>query len=439
MQGRTDSRSRLLVLLVVFVFGTLALTARLAYWQVLDRERLASEALDQTTVTIETPTRRGEIYDRSGTVVLATTVPRERLIAAPDQLDQDKRAKTVATLTRILGLDQAGSIALRDQLTGSSKYLILRHGLDRSTADRVRAALDAKSAFALSLEPEPERVYPQVGGGPNSTLAAHLLGFVNRDGTGQYGVEQEYQSQLAGEPQVLVAQRDASGQPILDDATVEHEGVQGTDLRLTIDAGLQLRVEQELLAAWVADRAELASAVVMDPYIGEISAMATYPSYDANDYKAIAADDPGRFVDPIVSTVYEPGSVFKMMTAAAALENDTVTMQTRIKDTGTLRLDNGKTKIDDADRKGMGWMSFEDGIAYARNVVAAKVALELGKSTRDSSAILHDMWRRLGYGQPTGIDVAGEVGGLVRDPGLTPWRQIDLANGAFGQGVAVTQ
>jgi len=86
----------------------------------------------------------------------------------------------------------------------------------------------------------------------------------------------------------------------------------------------------------------------------------------------------------------------------------------------------------------MGWMTFEDGIAYSRNVVAAKVALGLGKTTQESSAILYDMWVRLGYGRPTGIDVAGEVGGIVRDPGITPWRQIDLANGAFGQGVAVT-
>jgi cell division protein FtsI/penicillin-binding protein 2 len=101
-------------------------------------------------------------------------------------------------------------------------------------------------------------------------------------------------------------------------------------------------------------------------------------------------------------------------------------------------LDKGRTKIDDADRKGMGWMTFEDGVAYSRNVVAAKVALALGKSTRESSAILYDMWLRLGYGQPTGIDLAGEVGGIVRDPALTKWREIDLANGAFGQGVAVT-
>jgi len=438
MLGRTDSRLRLLLLLAVFVIGSLALVARLGYWQVVDRERLAAEALAQTTVTIDTPSKRGDIYDRTGTVVLATTVQRERLVAAPDQLTPESRRLTVATLTAILQLNADDAIALRDKLTSKSKYVILRHGLDRLVADHIRSAIAARTVSTLSLEPEPERVYPQTGGGPDSSLAAQLLGFVNRDGNGQYGVEQAYQAELGGEPRVVLAERDASGLAILDDATVSQPGTPGTDLTLTIDAGLQLRVEQELLAAWVADKAKRASAVVMDPYTGEVYASATYPSYDGNDYKAVAATDPSRFIDPIVSAVYEPGSVFKMMTAAAALTKGTVTVSTRIKDTGTLRLDNGKTKIDDADHKAKGWMSFEDGVAYSRNVVAAKVALGLGATTKESSTILYDMWLRLGYGQPTGIDVAGEVGGIVRDPGLTQWRQIDLANGAFGQGVAVT-
>jgi len=438
MLGRTDSRRRLLFLLVVFGVGSVALAARLAYWQVIDRDRLTTEALAQTTVTLDTPSKRGDIYDRTGTVVLATTIQRERLVAAPANLTADQRKATVTALAAILGLDPAAAVDLRDKLTGTARYVILRHGLDRDTGDRIRAAIAAGDVFTLSLEPEPVRVYPQVGGGPNSSLAAHLLGFVNRDGGGQYGIEQSYQSTLAGQPRVVTAERDASGQPILDGAQVTQDGQPGADLTLTIDAGLQLRVEQELLAAWVADKAKRASAVVMDPYTGEVYAMATYPSYDANDYQAIAASDPSRFIDPVVASVYEPGSVFKMMTAAAAITNGTVTTSTRIKDTGTLHLDNGRTKIDDADRKGMGWMTFEDGVAYSRNVVAAKVALGLGKTTAESSSILYDMWLKLGYGAPTGIDVAGEVGGLVRDPGLRTWRQIDLANAAFGQGVAVT-
>ena len=94
--------------------------------------------------------------------------------------------------------------------------------------------------------------------------------------------------------------------------------------------------------------------------------------------------------------------------------------------------------MDDADRKAKGWMTFEDGIAFSRNVVAAKVALDLADTTEESAAILHDTWLRLGYGAPTGIDVAGEVAGLVNDPGIQAWQEIDLANASFGQGVAVT-
>jgi cell division protein FtsI/penicillin-binding protein 2 len=438
MPGRTDSRIRLLLLLVAFGVGSLTLTARAVYWQVLDRERLVAAAADQTMVRIETPSQRGDIYDRSGTVILATTVQRERLVAAPNLLTADQRRATVTELARLFELDDATTAALREQLASESKYLVLRHGLDRTMADRIRAEVANGRLFALSLEPEPERVYPQGGGGKETSLAAHLLGFVNRDGIGQYGVEQAYQDTLSGSPRVVVADRDPTGRAVLERATVAQTGAPGKDLRLTIDAGLQMRVEQELLAAWIADKAKRVSAVVLDPYTGEIYAEATYPSYDANDYKSIAATDPSRFIDPIVSSVYEPGSVFKMMTAAAALELGTVTPSTRIKDVGTLRLDGGRTKIDDADRKGMGWMTFEDGVAYSRNVVAAKVALGLGDTTRESSAALYDMWVRLGYGAATGIDVAGEVVGIVRDPGLTPWEEIDLANGAFGQGVAVT-
>lgn len=439
MLGRSDSRPRLLLLLVVFVAGAFALAARSAFWQVLDHHRLVAAAAGQTTIRIETPSQRGDIYDRSGTVVLASTVQRERLVAAPDQLSAEERRATAAELARLFDLDETETATLREKLASADRYLVIRHGLDRTMADRIRAALANGRLFALALEPEPKRVYPQTGGARATGLAAQLLGFVNRDGSGQYGVEEAWQETLAGSPRIVIADRDASGRPVLERAIVESAGTPGKDLRLTIDQGLQLRVEQELMAAWIADKAKRVSAVVLDPYTGEIYAEATYPSYDANEYPAIASIDPSRFIDPVVSSVYEPGSVFKMMTAAAALELGTVTPSTKINDTGTLKLDGGRTRIDDADLKKRGWMTFEDGIAYSRNVVAAKVALGLGDTLRGSSAALHAMWLRLGYGQPTGIDVAGEVAGIVRDPAVTPWREIDLANGSFGQGVAVTQ
>ncbi len=223
-----------------------------------------------------------------------------------------------------------------------------------------------------------------------------------------------------------------------DTSIVVDQGYPGQDLTLTIDASLQVAVEQELLATWIADRAKQVSAVVMDPYTGEIYAYGSYPSYDENDYQAIASKDPSRFIDPIASSVFEPGSVFKMLTSIAALGRGVVTTKTIVRDTGILTLDGGRSHVDDADHRPMGKMTFQDAIAYSRNVVAAKVALELGNTTAKSARILYDTWRRLGFGSPTGIDVANEVGGLMRDPSQHRWAEVDVANGAFGQGVAVT-
>jgi cell division protein FtsI/penicillin-binding protein 2 len=438
MLGRTDSRRRLLFLLVTFAVIAAALVIRLAYWQVGQRDRLADAALSQTTMRIESPSRRGDIYDRSGVVVLATTVERERLAGTPSELTPVERRDVAAKLIAILGLQGDEAIALTDRMASDKQYVVLAHGLDTATADRIRAASVAGEISGVLLEPEPVRVYPHEGGGPGTTLAAQLLGFVNRDGVGQYGVEQYYQDLLNGSPRIVHAQKDISARAIPDTVVVDDPGTVGADLRLTIDAGLQLALEQELLAAWAADKAQSVSAVVMDPYTGEVLAEASYPSYDANDYRTVAATDPSRFVDPVVSSVYEPGSVFKMLTAIAGLETKTVTTTTQVKDVAKLVLDGGRTHVDDADHKGKGWMKFEDAIAWSRNVIAAKVALGLGSNTRQSSTILHEVWTRLGFGTPTGVDLAGEVGGIVHDPTVTKWRQIDLANGSFGQGVAVT-
>ncbi len=200
MPGRTDSRIRLLVLLVVFV-GRLACADRPGCLLAGPRPRAIGGGGGRADpVRIETPSQRGDVYDRSGTVLLATTVQRERLVAAPDQLSVDERRATVAELARLLELDEAATLALRDKLASDSRYLVIRHGLDRTMADRIRAGLAGGRLFALSLEPEPERVYPQAGGGKDTTLAAHLLGFVNRDGVGQYGIEQAYQDELGGVP-----------------------------------------------------------------------------------------------------------------------------------------------------------------------------------------------------------------------------------------------
>jgi cell division protein FtsI/penicillin-binding protein 2 len=445
MLGRTDSRPRsLLALVLMAVFG-MACIGRLGYWQFVRHDDLVARARDQVTARIEVPPVRGTIYDRSGTVVLATSVERDLLSAFPAQMTGPIAADTAAlrervasVLTAILGLTSADADALRAKLAEGNAYVVLAHGLTPSQSSAIKAGLADGSLVQLRLEPEPVRVYPLAGGATGTTLAAQLLGFVNRDGTGQYGIEGRWQDLLAGNPQVLLAQRDGSGRPILENAQTLQPGSPGTSVTLTIDASLQLKLEQEVYAAWVADHAKSVSGVVMDPRSGEILASATYPSYDGNNYGAIAASDPSRFIDPIVSSVYEPGSVFKLLTATAALQAGVVTRSTRLSDQAVLRLDGGRAMVQNADRGSKGTLSFQDAIAWSRNVVMSKVALKLGSTTRQAATVLHDAWTRLGFGGLTGIDVAGEVPGLVRDPAVQPWQQIDLANGSFGQGIAVT-
>ncbi len=448
MLGRTDSRPRALLLLaILLVFGA-ACVLRLAYWQLGRHEYLVARAAEQTMVRTEVPSDRGTIYDRSGTVALATTVNRDRLVAFASQLrgrtpaaDKDfavVRDRIASSLVTILGLDGTGAAALRERLASGKAYVILARDLDAAESAAVREAIAADRLLHLRLEPEAVRVYPLAGGAPGTTLAAQVLGFVNRDGGGQYGIEGRWQETLAGSPRVMLAERDASGQPNLETATTLQAGSAGADLTLTIDTSLQLALEREVYAAWVADRAKSVSAIAMDPRTGEVLAEATYPSYDANGYAKVATKNPGVFVDPIVSAVYEPGSVFKMITAAAILEAGVVTRTSRVSDQAVLSLDGGTSKVTNADRGSRGRLSFQDAVAWSRNVVMSKVSLRLGDDAQAAAEVLHGTWAKLGFGARTGIDLAGEVPGLVRDPATSTWRQIDVANGSFGQGVGVT-
>ena len=437
MLGRTDSGRRLLFIAVVFALLGSALVVRLGYWQVSQRDTLVDAAHRQIYLRATVPSKRGDIYDRSGTVLLAGTIAKERLVGSAQQLGPDQQHALVDLLTGTLGLGPDDVAALQSKLASGRPYVVLAQDLSPATAETIRSEADVAGLPGLSFETTFTRAY-QPGGAPGTSLAAHLLGFVNAAGDGQYGVEQRYQELLAGTPRVVESDKDANGQPIADTERTVTPGVPGGDLRLTLDARLQLAVEQEVMAAQIADRADSVSVVVMDPYSGAVLADASYPSYDANDFGATANVDASRFLDPSVADVYEPGSVFKLFTTIAALETGTASLQTVFRDTGSMLLDHGTSRIQDADGKAMGKLKLEDAIAYSRNVVAAQVALKLGPTLQDSSSILHSVWTRFGFGAKTGIDVAGEVGGLVNDPAISSWAQIDLANGSFGQGVAVT-
>lgn len=428
MLGRTDSRLRLLALLAAFAVMAGLLGVRLAYWQLGQGPDLRRVAAGQDPTTEgQTEVRRGDITDRNGTV-LATTSYRDLLAAYPDMMTKDQRPTVVANLAQILGFDsqqQASLLASFGPDDGPVPYVVVDRELTETQSDEVRAGLSNQSLVAVDLEPHSVRVYPTAGGSPDSTLASQLLGFVTSDGQGRYGVEQASQTTLEGTGSTTA---DAGGNAPLPQT--------GGTVQLTIDASLQLRLEAELYAAWVADRAPRVSGVVMDAHTGAILAWGSVPGYDENDYPAVAQTDPDLFNDPIASEVYEPGSVMKMFTAAAAINEGVVSLTTPVHDQKSLVF--GSDIVQNFDKKSMGTLTFQDAIANSRNVVAGKVAMELGKTTDDASSVLYDMWQKLGIGEPTGVEVDNESSGLVTDPATQPWQAIDLVNHSFGQGVAVT-
>jgi cell division protein FtsI/penicillin-binding protein 2 len=424
MLGRTDGRLRLLALMSALVLVASALVLRLAYWQIGQGPELRRQADAQLLHPTQDQVQRGDILDSHGTI-LATTAYRDLLAAYPDQLTVDERPIVAQRVAQILGLAEQQTADLVASFARGAPYLTVARELTAAQSAAIRAGLAKGDLAQLDLQPQPVRFYPDTGGAPDTTLASQLLGFVTADGQGRYGVEQASQALLAG---ALGATADVSGAPPLPQS--------GGTVQLTIDASLQLRLEKELYAAWVADRAPRVSAIVMDPYTGAILAYGSVPGYDENDYSQTAQSDPQLFTDPLISQVYEPGSVMKMFTSAAALEEGVVNMDTPVLDSQALHI--GGDTVHDGDLKGMGWIPFQDVIAHSRNVATGRVAMMLGPTTAQASSVLYDMWHRFGIGEPTGIELSGESSGLVDDPSLTPWQTIDLVNHAFGQGVAIT-
>ncbi len=437
MLGRTDRRLRIVVLLIVFVTVATASVLRLGYWQVARAQDLQQAALSQLERPVSEPAIRGNIYDRNG-VVLATTAYRDSLAAYPDQIPAAVRPALVAVVAAVLKLDDRTVTDLIKNLgADNAQYLVIDREISEAQSTEIRTAVATSHLPGLVLEPHAVRLYPNPGGVPGTTLASQLIGFVTADGTGSYGLEQRYDGILAGRPKLLAALRDNEGRPLQSTAQVIDPGAPGQDLHLTIDASLQLQLEKELYAAWVADNAKSASAVILDPNTGAVLAWASVPGYDANNYSATASSHPELLQDPIVSQVYEPGSVMKMFTAAAAIKNGIETPNSKVMDRKSLQF--GTQVIHNSDHKSMGLMLFKDAIAYSRNLAMAGVAAKLDRTEPLASARLYDMWKTLGIGQLTGVDVSGEVAGIAPDPATTTWQPIDLANRAFGQAVAVTQ
>ena len=420
MLARTDSRARALVLLILVTLVAMTVGGRLIWWQVVEREWLESMALHQLAQEQTLPAERGEITDRNGEL-LATSVEVQSVFVTPPSIEDPGLVS--ALLASALDMPAA---EVRARIENDRSWVFLKRRVSPEVAQRVRA-LEIRG---VGLIPETKRVYPVTGATADTTLAAQVLGFVDNTGAASHGVEQAEDAVLAGTPGEIAAQEDVIGRRIADSVTLLREPIDGRDLRLTIDAGVQHLLEQKMWATYKANRAAGATGVIMDVETGAILGMASFPSFDANQF---ATTDGQLFANPAVSRQYEPGSVMKAFTIAAALDAGAITTDDTVEDDNNLLI--GRIRVQNADRgkwpSGHGPITASDVLALSNNVGAAKIGLELGGEG------LYDAFRRFGFGSPTGIELTSEQSGVVWHPDDASG-DLTTAQNAFGQGLSLT-
>ena len=420
MLARTDSRARALVLLIVAALAATAIGARLVWWQVAQQSWLAEMALHQLAQHEELPAERGEITDVNGEL-LATSVELQSVFATPPTIDDPGLAATILASVLELPADE-----LRARLDSTDPWVWLKRRVSPEVAERIRS-LDLRGVGML---PETKRVYPVEGVADGTTIAAQLIGFVDVDGHGRYGVEGGENAILAGTPGQVSAQEDVIGRRIADSATLLRDPIDGADLTLTIDAGVQHLLELEMLDAYTTNSAQGVTGIVMNAETGAVLGMASYPSYDANQF---ATTDGERFANPAVARQYEPGSVMKAFTIAAALDAGAISTSDTFLDDNNLQVRG--IRIQNADREkhpyGHGEITAADVLALSNNVGAARIGLTLGGEK------LYDALRRFGFGSPTGIELIGEESGVVWHPDQASG-ELTTAQNSFGQGLSLT-
>jgi cell division protein FtsI (penicillin-binding protein 3) len=408
---RTTLKSRIVVAAAGLFIWSTAIEARLVYLQVYRHADLAARAERQQLRTVSASGKRGEIRDRRGHV-LAYSVDADSIYAVPTEIGD--AAQAASSLCGALGdCSSADRQALADRIRRGRAFVYVRRQV---TPDQARRVADLQLE-GVGFMKENRRFYP------NKELGAHLLGYVGLDNNGLAGIEATYDNLIKGHAGTVLIQTDAKRHAF---SRIERPSTTGADLELTIDEYLQHIAERELEAGVRYAGAEGGSAIVMDPYTGEILALASYPSFNPNAYRDFR-DEVRR--NRAIQDLYEPGSTFKIVTASAALEQK-VLKATDFIDTnpGVIRF--GSRVVDEDKHHNYGVLSFTDVIVRSSNVGAIKIGLRVGAERMGLYA------RRFGFGHPMSPDFPSESSGILWDPE----RQTDsaLASMSMGYQVAVT-
>ena len=392
------------------VLWVLAIEVRLIVLQVVQHGELVARAERQQMSTVPAPAKRGEIFDRNGRL-LAYSVDADTIYAVPTEITDP--GKTAAALCDALDdCTRKAREELRERLAQNRNFVYVRRRATPMQAKRVAAL----SLEGIAFRKESKRFYP------NRELAAHLLGYVGVDNVGLGGLEATYDKTVRGREGKLLVQTDARRHVF---SRLERLPTAGGSLELTIDEHLQHIAEREVRAGVLAARADGGTAVVMDPHNGEILAMASWPTFNPNEYGE-APENARR--NRAVQDIYEPGSTFKLVTASAAIQEKVVTPDDMIDATsGIIRF--GNRVIDDMHRNPVP-LSFTDVIVKSSNVGAIKVGLRVG-AERMGLYI-----KKFGFGRATSPDFPGESPGIVWDSSRL--NDSALASVSMGYQVGVT-
>jgi cell division protein FtsI (penicillin-binding protein 3) len=400
-------RTRVLLLAGILALAFTGVVGRLGWLQIVRHADLAALAERQYSGTVVLQARRGPIVDRQG-APLATSSPAESLFAEPRAVaDPARAAARLAPLVNVPERD------LRAALTSGKSFVWLRRRLPPATGAAVRALREP----GLGLLPEPLRLYP------NRELAAHVVGFEGVDG-GLEGIERAMNDTLAGTPGKAVVGRDALGREVVTE-TVLQKPLPGHGVMLTLDRTIQYLAERELDAAFRRTHAKAAMAVVLDPRNGDVLAMAIRPTFNPNAFLEVPSRDHWR--NRALTDPFEPGSTFKVILAAAALEEGVVRPEDHIwAENGRITI--ARTTI--RDRKKYGWLTFGEVLQNSSNVGSIKVGLNLGRER------YYRYMTAFGFGAPTGIGLGGESRGQLREP--QRWSGLSLPTMSIGQEISVT-